>query len=153
MWTYVWRFCILNNDLVHKTGDTINGSLTITNGSNSVVLFADNEGGTVDRTQVANNRGVHDDVISGVSRKYLYQINPWKYLNDIRITDNAIITVTDFMNGNGITLNALNAKFKNYEPKGNFVGNKSEHGISLSWDDKGLCAYVDGTFVGYLQRN
>ena len=47
----------------------------------------------------------------------------------------------------------LNDKFKNYEPKGNFINNAGGHGITLGWGDKGLYAYVDGTFVGYLQRN
>ena len=48
----------------------------------------------------------------------------------------------------------LNDKLNNYEPKGNFVKmTNSEHGISLEWNDKGLCAYVDGTFVGCLQRS
>ena len=48
----------------------------------------------------------------------------------------------------------LNDKLNNYEPKGNFVKmTNSEHGISLEWNNKGLCAYVDGTFVGCLQRS
>ena len=47
----------------------------------------------------------------------------------------------------------LNDKFKNYEPKGNFINNAGGHGITLGWGDKGLYAYVDGNFVGYLQRD
>lgn len=108
----------LNNSLINKvskTGDTLTGTLTVTNGSQSAKLFADGEGGTLELIQPTNNRGVQYDVFSGNARMYLYQQNPWAYKNDLVIKDDQIYTQSDFVNGNGVSLNGLKSSLANSE--------------------------------------
>ncbi|MCI6409228.1 MAG: hypothetical protein MR797_05665 [Lachnospiraceae bacterium] len=101
----------LNSNLgnkVSKSGDTINGTLRVTNGTNTVGIFADGEGGNIDLNNAPMNRALQQDVYNGNYRAYLYQINPWQYLNDITIHPDKVTTQKDFVNGNGISLNGLN---------------------------------------------
>ena len=83
--------------------------MKITDGTNAVEIFADGEGGNIDMNNVPINRGIQQDVLNGAYRAYLYQINPWEYLNDITIHADKITTQKDFVNGNGISLNSLNS--------------------------------------------
>ena len=121
----------------------------MTNGTNAIEVFADSEGGNIDLTNDPLNRGLQQDVYNGAYRAYLFQINPWEYLNDIVIHHDKVTTQKDFVNGNGISLNSLNEKFNNYEPAGNFVKARN-HGIELEWNDKGLKVIVDNSHVGYV---
>ena len=99
---------IINSNSGKKTGDTINGRLNVTNGTNTVEVFADDEGGNINLNNIPVNRAIQQDVYNGAYRAYLYQINPWEYLNDIVIHHDKITTQKDFVNGNGISLNSLN---------------------------------------------
>lgn len=139
----------LNSNSVKKSGDTINGRLNVTNGTNAVEVFADDEGGNINLNNIPVNRAIQQDVLNGAYRAYLYQINPWQYLNDITIHPDKVMTQKDFVNGNGVSLNGLNEKFNRYQRAGNFV-KATNHGIELEWDDKGLMVIVDKTAVGYV---
>ena len=144
----------LNSNLgnkVSKSGDTIKGTLKVTNGTNAIEVFADNEGGNIDLTNAPLNRGLQQDVYNGVYRAYLFQINPWEYLNDITIHADKVTTPKDFVNGHGISLNGLNEKFNNYQPAGNYVTMpNNNHRIYFEWTDKGLRVKVDNNVVGYV---
>ena len=70
---------------VSKSGYTINGRLKVTNGTNDIEVFADSEGGNIDLTNAPVNRAIQQDVLNGAYRAYLYQINPWQYLNEVTV--------------------------------------------------------------------
>lgn len=123
--------------------------MNVTDGTNAIEIFADNEGGNINLSNVPCNRAIQQDIYNGVFRAYLYQINPWQYLNDINIHPDKITTRKDFVNGNGISLNGLNEKFNKYQLAGNYVITQN-HSIQLVWGDAGLGVIIDGTLVGYL---
>lgn len=139
----------LNSNSVKKSGDTINGRLNVTNGTNAVEVFADGEGGSINLNNIPVNRAIQQDILNGAYRAYLYQINPWQYLNDITIHADKVTTQKDFVNGGGISLNSLNEKFNSYQKSGNYV-KAQNHDIQLEWDEKGLMVIIDSTAVGYL---
>lgn len=116
----------------------------MTNGTNAVEIFADGEGGTVNLNNLPVNRAIQHDVLNGAYRAYLYQINPWQYLNDITIHADKVTTQKDFVNGNGISLNSLNEKFNNYQPAGNYVKNPTGNSIEMSYEN------VADTTVPYM---
>ena len=120
---------------VSKTGDTINGRLNVTNGTNTVEVYADNKGGNINLNNIPVNRAIQQDVLNGAYRAYLYQINPWQYLNDITIHPDKVTTQKDFVNGNGISLNSLDEKFNNYQPAGNYVANPTGHSIEMTYEN------------------
>lgn len=78
------------------------------NSNNQVIIFSDTEGGTIEQTNANSNIGIHRDMFNGECRNFLYQLDPWKMLNCLNITSDSISSSTDFINGNGISLNGLN---------------------------------------------
>lgn len=59
---------------------------------NSVNLFSDGEGGTIEQYNNASNRCVHHDMLNGDYRVYLFEPEPWNYLNDLILTENGVYT-------------------------------------------------------------
>ena len=121
---------------IKSNGDVVTyKNFKVTNNTNAVEIFADNEGGNINLDNVPVNRALQQDVNAGVYRAYLYQINPWQYLNDITIHPDKVTTQKDFVNGNGISLNSLNEKFNNYQPAGNYVANPTGSSIGMTYEN------------------
>lgn len=84
-------------DKVSKSGDTITGTLNVTNGTYPVKIFGDGEGGTIE--QYGSENAIHKDMINNSHRMYLYKVNPWTYLNHLYIEPTQVSTQHDFKCG------------------------------------------------------
>ncbi len=67
-------------------------TINVTGSGNSIALFADIEGGTLEQCNNATGTAAHHDMINGDYRVYLFEKDPWNYLNELVMTRNGIYT-------------------------------------------------------------
>ena len=116
--------------------------LKVTNDTNAVELFADNEGGNINLNNVPVNRAIQQDVLNGAYRAYLYQINPWRYLNDITIHPDKVTTQKDFVNGNGISLNNCITQYVRYITSGFYTYDSKHIAYDFTAPSKGWYLFI-----------
>ena len=116
--------------------------MKITDGTNAVEIFADGEGGNIDINNVPINRGIQQDVLNGAYRAYLYQINPWEYLNDITIHADKITTPKDFVNGHGIALNNCITQYVNSIESGYYRHDSNYYAYSFTAPASGWYLFI-----------
>lgn len=116
--------------------------MNVTNGTNTVEVFADDEGGNINLNNIPVNRAIQQDVYNGAYRAYLYQINPWQYLNDITIHPDKVTTQKDFVNGNGISLNDCITQYVKYVDNGFYSPASNHFAYDFTAPSKGQYLFI-----------